>query len=77
MVATTAGGLPEVVTDGASGSLVPPGDARALAAAIIGLLRDPGRAVAMGAEGRARTEERAPSEEFGRGMERLAAWVAG
>ena len=77
VVATTAGGLPEVVTDGASGSLVPPGDARALAAAIIGLLRDPGRAVAMGAEGRARTEERAPSEEFGRGMERLAAWVAG
>jgi glycosyltransferase involved in cell wall biosynthesis len=34
VIATTVGGVPEVVRDGANGLLVPPGDARALAAAI-------------------------------------------
>lgn len=39
VVATLAGGLPEVLGD--AGVLVPPGDAPALARALIGLLRDP------------------------------------
>ena len=41
VVATTAGGLPEVVEDGVTGILVPPGDPDALAAAIVKLLKDP------------------------------------
>lgn len=39
-VATAAGGMPEVVRDGQTGLLVPPGDADALAAALIRLLRE-------------------------------------
>jgi glycosyltransferase involved in cell wall biosynthesis len=34
VIATGVGGVPEVVTDGENGLLVPPGDARALASAI-------------------------------------------
>jgi starch synthase len=40
VIATTVGGLPELVDDGRTGCLVPPRDERALAAAIIRLLRD-------------------------------------
>ena len=40
-VITAVGGCPEVVTDCVDGRLVPPGDPRALAAAVIGVLDDP------------------------------------
>jgi glycosyltransferase involved in cell wall biosynthesis len=40
VVATTVGGLPEMVEDGRTGYLVPPRDERSLAAAVVRLLRD-------------------------------------
>jgi L-malate glycosyltransferase len=40
IVATHAGGIPEIVEDGVNGLLVPPRDAAALAAAIVRALRD-------------------------------------
>src|SRR6185312_7523386 len=43
VIAFAAGGLPEVVTDGLNGRLVPPGDGQAFANAVIETLRDPGR----------------------------------
>ncbi len=49
VVAANHGGLPEIVTDGATGVLVAPGDHRALAAALAGLATDPGRARRLGA----------------------------
>ncbi|HEX6723920.1 MAG TPA: glycosyltransferase [Gaiella sp.] len=54
VIASDVGGLPEIVDDGRTGTLVPPGDVEALAAAIAELAGDPARAAEMGAAGRAR-----------------------
>jgi glycosyltransferase involved in cell wall biosynthesis len=52
VVASRVEGIPEVVVDGETGLLVPPGDPDALAAAIERLLADPERARALGARAR-------------------------
>jgi starch synthase len=54
VVGSRTGGIPEVVAEGVTGLLVPPGDPEALAAALNVLLRDPDRAQAMGQAGRKR-----------------------
>jgi len=46
-VASNAGGLPEVITDGVDGILEPPGSAEAMGRRAVELLRDPGRHAAM------------------------------
>jgi glycosyltransferase involved in cell wall biosynthesis len=58
IVATTAGGMPEVVEDGATGLLVPPRDHQAMAAAIVKLLTSPDLRARMGAAGLARVRAR-------------------
>jgi glycosyltransferase involved in cell wall biosynthesis len=57
VVASRTGGITEVVVDGLTGELVPPGDWRAAAAAVLRLLADPSRARSMGAAGRIRAME--------------------
>ena len=42
VVSTAVGGVPEVITDGENGLLVPPGDAEALATAVRRILEEPG-----------------------------------
>lgn len=54
VIGCDVGGMPEVIDDGKSGLLVPPGDPRALADAIISLLRDSARRRQMGRAGRER-----------------------
>jgi glycosyltransferase involved in cell wall biosynthesis len=54
IVATSVGGVPELLADGAAGRLVPPGDSAALAEAICTLLRDPRQAQALAEAGRRR-----------------------
>ena len=54
VVGSRTGGIPEVVADGETGLLVPPDEPRPLADALNTLLRDPGRARAMGQAGRKR-----------------------
>ncbi len=54
VVASDVGGIPEQITEGVDGVLLPPDDPAALAAAVAELLADPDRAAALGAAGRAR-----------------------
>jgi glycosyltransferase involved in cell wall biosynthesis len=67
VVATAVGGVPEVVEDGVTGFLVPPGDSLALGAAVVRLLADPARAKDVAAAAAERVRR-----DFG-----VAGWVAG
>lgn len=58
LVSTAAGGIAAVVEDGRTGMIVPERDARALAAALAALMRDPGRGASLGQAGRALVEGR-------------------
>ena len=58
IVATRAGGIPEIVEDGVNGVLVPPRDHAAMAKAIVGLLKDAEERRRMGEAGLARVQAR-------------------
>ncbi len=57
VVATTIGGIPEVVKDGVTGLLVPPKDGEALAQKIRAVLDDPALAESLGHAARAHIEK--------------------
>jgi len=69
VIATGAGGVPEMVRDGETGSLVPPGDAEAMASAIGSVLREPARAAEMAARARRVAEHRFGVRTFVRTVE--------
>jgi glycosyltransferase involved in cell wall biosynthesis len=58
IVATDVDGTPEVVVDGQTGLLVPPGDATRLSHAVCRLLGDPDERLRLGQAGRARASAR-------------------
>jgi glycosyltransferase involved in cell wall biosynthesis len=58
VIASAVGGVPELVVDGETGILVPPGDVAALADAIARVLTDADLRTSFGAAGRRRAEER-------------------
>ena len=64
IVATTVGGIPEVVVDGETGFLVPPRDHEAMASAIIRLLTNDNLRRRMGAAARVRAESRFSAERM-------------
>jgi L-malate glycosyltransferase len=64
IVATRAGGIPEVVDDGVTGLLVPPKDHHALAHAIVTLLKDARLRQEYGAAGFARVRDRYSAERM-------------
>lgn len=65
VVASNVGGIPEMIADGDSGVLVPPGDVPALAAALERLLLDGALRSRLGASARATVESRfSPDEQI-------------
>lgn len=75
VVASRVGGIPEVVSDGVEGSLVPPQDVEALAQALAAYVRDPALRRQRGEAARARVEAafsmRAMLAEYGKLYDRL------
>jgi glycosyltransferase involved in cell wall biosynthesis len=74
IIATNVGGTPEILTDSESARLVPPGDARRLAEAIVELAGDAGLRDRLGRAARRRVVEQFP---IGAAADRLLAlWKA-
>ena len=57
VVATEAGGIPEIIEDGVTGTLVPPADPKALAEGIITYLANPEQARQVGLQGQKKIRE--------------------
>ncbi|MGY1739554.1 MULTISPECIES: glycosyltransferase [unclassified Blastococcus] len=76
VVATRVGGIPEQVTDGVEGLLVPPGDPEALVAALVALIEDGGLRRRLGAAALRRGRD-FDIRRAGRRLERGYARVAG
>lgn len=77
VVATRIGGIPEVVEDGVTGLLIPPGDAPALARAILDLFGDEGLRERLGGEGRRVARERFGPRPFVEGLNGVARSLVG
>ena len=73
-LATSVAAIPELIEDGATGRLVPPGDREALAAALAELIADPQRRDALGKAGLRRVRETFSMEA---GIDRIAARLGG
>ena len=68
VIATRAGAIPEIISDGETGLMVEPGNASALAAAISATLTAPERAAALGTAARRAARERFSLESLSRGL---------
>jgi glycosyltransferase involved in cell wall biosynthesis len=77
VVATEVGGIREIVEDGVTGRIVPPGDPHALAGAVLATLRDPDRSRLAAERGRREMRERFSTEAFVRGQLAIYASVLG
>lgn len=71
IVASRVGAIPEIVLDGETGLLVPPGDPHSLAQALLEVLRDPEQGRRMGRKGRVRLEREFSVEKMVRATERI------
>jgi glycosyltransferase involved in cell wall biosynthesis len=77
IVATRAGGIPEIVKDGINGRLIEPGDSATLASALAELLDDSERRREMGQAGRRLVLDRFSAEAMVEGNYRVYRQVAG
>ncbi len=76
VVASRVGGIPDVVIDGETGFLVPPGDPDALAAAMMRLLEDPDLRRRMGARAREHMGEKFDARTMVEEIVKLYDWYA-
>ena len=76
VVATSQGGIPEVVDDGKTGLLVPPGDPVALAEALLALEQERERVIRLGRAARQSVQERFPSHRTAAAWAEIARTVA-
>jgi glycosyltransferase involved in cell wall biosynthesis len=67
-IASNQGGIPDVVEDGVTGFLVPPGDPEMLASRLESLLLNPELQEAMGERARVRFDERYTLDRFEKGL---------
>jgi len=77
LVASASGAVPEIVLDGETGLLVPPGDVKRLAEAMLSLLQDPARAASLGRAGRRRVETYFTAERYVRQVQEVYGAVLG
>jgi len=77
VVGSRVGGIPELVCDGETGSIVPAGDAGALAGAICDLLADPVKRNSLGEAGRKRVEKEFSFDRFCGEMKKIYDWLIG
>lgn len=77
VVASTIGGIPEVVEEGVTGLLVPPKDAEVLAAKIGTLLADPALSRRLGEAARTNIEKHHSLDSMGETLVRLYADLSG
>jgi len=75
VVGSSVGGIPELIDDGRTGWLVPPGDVASLSAAMSSVLSDPSAAEKMGHEARQDFERLDPAAEYEAGVIRFADWI--
>jgi glycosyltransferase involved in cell wall biosynthesis len=71
VISTSVGGSSEIVVNGVTGYLVPPADPDALARAVTMLLQNPGKAAAMGAEGKKIVHEKFTVDSMVKNYEKL------
>lgn len=71
VIATNAGGSPEIIVDGKTGLLIPPKNPTALAKVIIILLQNPEKAKTMGKMGYLRVQEKFSAELYVRNIENV------
>jgi len=71
VIATSVGALPEVVTEGENGLLIPPRDAGALAGALERLLSDPALAQRLGANARTHVREHFSLDRLGQEINKI------
>ncbi len=71
VVATRVGGVPDLITEGETGRLVPPGDQKALAGALLALFQEPERTAQMAELARRRVHERHQASRLVADIERL------
>ena len=71
VVASTVGGIPEMVRDGVTGRLVPPRDSGRLAECLLAIMLEPGAAIQMGNAARADVASRFSFDRMVAGFERV------